>query len=86
MSIDLDALVSAVVAKTDSGNRVKKEFLSSKIFKFVAPKPQKGEKNEDVCNTYIIKLLPWTKDGAEGFHKTYVYRYQYRWQGMPEVG
>ena len=85
-NIDLDALVSAVVAKTDSGNRVKKEFLSSKIFKFVAPKPQKGEKIEDVCNTYIIKLLPWTKDGAEGFHKTYVYRYQYRWQGMPEVG
>ena len=25
-NIDLDALVSAVVAKTDSGNRVKKEF------------------------------------------------------------
>ena len=82
MSIDLDALVSAVVAKTDSGNRVKKEFLSSKIFKFVAPNPKKGEES----NTYIIKLLPWTKDGAEGFHKTYVYRYQYRWQGMPQPG
>ena len=82
MSIDLDALVSAVVAKTDSGNRVKKEFLSSKIFKFVAPNPKKGEES----NTYIVKLLPWTKDGAEGFHKTYVYRYQYRWQGMPQVG
>lgn len=82
MSIDLDALVSAVVAKTDAGNRVKKEFLSSKIFKFVAPNPKKGEES----NTYIIKLLPWTKDGAEGFHKTYVYRYQYRWQGMPQPG
>ena len=82
MSIDLDALVSAVVSKTDSGNRVKKEFLSSKIFKFVAPNPKKGEES----NTYIIKLLPWTKDGAEGFHKTYVYRYQYRWQGMPQPG
>ena len=82
MSIDLDALVSAVVAKTDSGNRVKKEFLSSKIFKFVAPNPKKGEES----NTYIIKLLPWTKDGAEGFHKTYVYRYQYRWQGLPQPG
>ena len=81
-NIDLDALVSAVVAKTDSGNRVKKEFLSSKIFKFVAPNPKKGEES----NTYIIKLLPWTKDGAEGFHKTYVYRYQYRWQGMPQPG
>ena len=82
MSIDLDALVSAVVAKTDSGNRVKKEFLSSKIFKFVAPNPKKGEES----TTYIIKLLPWTKDGAAGFHKTYVYRYQYRWQGMPQPG
>ena len=82
MSIDLDALVSAVVAKTDSGNRVKKEFLSSKIFKFASPNPKKGEES----NTYIIKLLPWTKDGAEGFHKTYVYRYQYRWQGMPQPG
>lgn len=81
-NIDLDALVSAVVAKTDSGNRVKKEFLSSKIFKFVAPNPKKGEES----NTYIIKLLPWTKDGAEGFHKTYVYRYQYRWQGLPQPG
>lgn len=82
MSIDLDALVSAVVAKTDSGNRVKKEFLSSKIFKFEAPNPKDGVDS----NTYIVKLLPWTKEGAEGFHKTYVYRYQYRWQGMPEPG
>ena len=82
MSIDLDALVSAVVAKTDSGNRVKKEFLSSKIFKFEAPNPKDGVES----NTYIVKLLPWTKEGAEGFHKTYVYRYQYRWQGMPEPG
>jgi hypothetical protein len=82
MNIDLDALVSAVVAKTDSGNRVKKEYLSSKIFKFEAPNPKDGVES----NTYIVKLLPWTKDGAEGFHKTYVYRYQYRWQGMPEPG
>lgn len=82
MNIDLDALVSAVVAKTDSGNRVKKEFLSSKIFKFEAPNPKDCVES----NTYIVKLLPWTKDGADGFHKTYVYRYQYRWQGMPEPG
>lgn len=82
MNIDLDALVSAVVAKTDSGNRVKKQYLSSKIFRFEAPNPKDGVQS----NTYIVKLLPWTKDGAEGFHKTYVYRYQYRWQGMPQPG
>ena len=82
MSIDLDALVNAVLSKTDGGNRVKKEYLSSKIFKFEAPNVKDGVES----NTYIVKLLPWTKDGAEGFGKTFVYRYQYRWQGMPEVG
>ncbi len=80
MNIDLDALVNAVVAKNDNSQRVKREYLSSKIFKFEAPK----DGNES--NSYIVKVLPWTKDGKEGFNKTFTYRYQYRWQGMPDVG
>lgn len=82
MEFDINALVNAVVAKSDAGNRVKREYLSSKVFKFESPDKKKGEE----MVTYIVKLLPWTKDGAEGFAKTYVYRYQYRWQGFPEPG
>lgn len=82
MEFDINALVNAVVAKVDSNNRVKKEYMSSKAFKFEAPNKKEGEDKV----TYIIKLLPWTKDGKEGFGKTWTYRYQYRWQGMPEPG
>lgn len=82
MEFDINALVNAVVAKADAGNRPTREYLSSKLFKFEAPDKKKGVE----MNTYVVKLLPWTKDGAEGFHKTYVYRLQYRWQGMPQPG
>ena len=85
MDIDINALVNAVVAKVDSKNRQKKEYMSSKAFKFEAPNAKEGEDKV----TYIIKLLPWTKKGADGvaeFGKTWTYRYQYRWQGMPEPG
>lgn len=78
--INIQELVSAVVAKTETDTRAKKEYLSSKAFRFEAPKEQ------GVTNTYIVKLLPWTKDGKEGFSKTFVYRYQYRWQSTPEPG
>lgn len=82
MEFDINALVNAVVSKSDAGNRVKKEYLSSKVFKFEAPNTKEGVE----MNTYIVKLLPWTKEGAAGFGKTFVYRYQYRWQGMPQPG
>lgn len=82
MEFDINALVNAVVAKVDGNHRQKKEYLSSKAFKFEAPNPKDGE---DMV-TYIVKLLPWTKDGAAGFGKTFSYRLQYRWQGMPEPG
>lgn len=85
MEFDINALVNAVVAKVDSNNRVKKEYLSSKAFKFESPNKKEGEDKV----TYIIKLLPWTKlgeDGSAEFGKTWTYRYQYRWQGMPEPG
>lgn len=82
MEFDINALVNAVVAKVDSNTRVKKEYMSSKAFKFEAPNKKEGEEKV----TYIIKLLPWTKDGASGFGKTWTYRIQYRWQGMPEPG
>lgn len=82
MDIDINALVNAVVAKVESTNRPRKEFMSSKAFKFASPNKKEGEDKL----TYIIKLLPWTKEGAEGFGKTWTYRYQYRWQGMPEPG
>lgn len=84
-NIDLDALVSAVVAKVESRDKVKKEYMSSKAFKFESPNKKEGEEKV----TYIIKLLPWTKkneDGVVEFGKTFTYRYQYRWQGMPEPG
>ena len=80
MEFDINALVNAVVAKVDGKNRQKKEYMSSKAFKFEAPNTKDGEDKV----TYIIKLLPWTKDGE--FGKTFTYRYQYRWQGMPEPG
>lgn len=82
MDIDINALVNAVVAKVESTNRPRKEFMSSKAFKFVAPNKKEGEDKV----TYILKLLPWTKEGASGFDKTWTYRYQYRWQSMPEPG
>jgi hypothetical protein len=82
MSIDINALVNAVVAKVETKGRVKKEYLSSKAFKFEAPNKKEGEEKV----TYIIKPLLWTKDGADGAGKTFMYRYQYRWQGMPEPG
>lgn len=85
MEFDINALVDAVVAKVDSNSRVKKEYMSSKAFKFEAPNKKEGEEKV----TYIIKLLPWTKkaeDGTAEFDKTWTYRYQYRWQGMPEPG
>ena len=82
MDIDINALVNAVVAKVESTNRPRKEFMSSKVFKFAAPNKKQGEDKL----TYIIKLLPWAKEGEEGFGKTWTYRYQYRWQGMPEPG
>ena len=82
MEFDINALVNAVVAKVDSKNRQKKEYMSSKAYKFEAPNKKEGEDKV----TYIVKLLPWTKEGAEGFSKTWTYRYQYRWQGMPQVG
>jgi hypothetical protein len=80
MEFDINALVNAVVNKVESKNRPKKEFMSSKAFKFEAPNKKEGEDKV----TYIIKLLPWTKDGE--YNKTFTYRYQYRWQGMPEPG
>lgn len=80
MNIDINALVNAVVSKVETKGRVKKEYLSSKAFKFEAPNKKEGEDKV----TYIIKLLPYTKN--EEYNKTFTYRYQYRWQGMPEPG